>query len=176
MEMIVSDKQNTKANQVTFDQRAEELKDQDEREKKAQERKKKSPYNNFAQMNLDHSKEIRALIKQNANAYMIFTFIVEHMDRYNALACSNKVFQEALGLSRTTVYRAIDTLKTSGFVYISKLGTTNVYLANDDLVWKSWAKNRDYCDFPANIILAKSEQETAKTKENKIKTLEIKEK
>ena len=40
-----------------------------------------------------------------------------------------------------------------------KTGTSNVYVANKDLVWNSWGNNIDYCEFPANIVLSRSEQE-----------------
>lgn len=62
-------------------------------------------------------------------------------------------------MSKATIQRSIKYLKDNGFVYIYKTGTSNVYVANKDLVWNSWGNNIDYCEFPANIVLSRSEQE-----------------
>ena len=63
------------------------------------------------------------------------------MDNYNAVICSYQVFQEALGMSGRTVSRAIKYLKDNGFIYIYKSGSSNVYIANKNLVWRSWGTN-----------------------------------
>lgn len=46
-----------------------------------------------------------------------------------------------------------------GFIYVYKSGVSNVYSVNPDLIWSSWGKNKDYAQFPANFVLASSEQE-----------------
>ena len=78
------------------------------------------------------------------------------MDKYNAVVCSYKVFQEALGIGQATVARSVKYLKDNGFLYIYKSGTSNVYVANKNLVWNSWGNNQEYCEFPANIVLSKA--------------------
>ena len=104
-------------------------------------------------------------------------FIFDHMDKYNAVVCSYKVFQEALGVGQATIARAIKYLKDNGFLYVYKSGSSNVYVANNDLVWNSWGTNIEYCEFPANIVLSKSEQEEQiKVRNKRIQTVQIKEK
>ena len=52
----------------------------------------------------------------------------------------------------------------------------NVYTINPKIIWKSWGKNIKYCEFPANIIISKAEQEadTAKINEHFKKVMNIK--
>lgn len=88
----------------------------------------------------------------------VMLFIVEHMDSYNALVCSYKVFEEALGISQATVARSIKFLKDKGMIYVRKSGASNIYTLNPEIAWKSWGRNKQYCKFPANILLTQSEQ------------------
>ena len=78
-------------------------------------------------------------------------------------------------MSGRTISRAIKYLKDNGFLYIYKSGTSNVYVANKNLVWNSWGNNREYCEFPANIVLSKSEQEErAKVLDKRMQTVTLK--
>ena len=43
------------------------------------------------------------------------------------------------------------------------------YIANNNLVWKSWGSNTAYCEFPANVVLTSSEQEDREDIELKAK-------
>ena len=150
--------------QESYEARARLLAQMNEEEKKLTEAKRKrdsqSPYKAFVQFNIadDISKARRALIRENPNAWLILDFILQHMDNYNALVCSYAVFQEALSIGRTTVSNAIKLLKERGFLYVQKSGSSNVYLLNTEIAWKSWGKNTKYCKFPANVILSGSEQ------------------
>lgn len=95
----------------------------------------------FVQINLERQKEIRALANENVNSFLVFSFMMEHMDVYNELMCSYKVLQEALNIKRTTASNAVQLLVNRGFVIIKKLGISNVYVINDDIVCKSYGKN-----------------------------------
>ena len=81
-------------------------------------------------------------------------------------------------MGQATVARSIKYLKEHGFIYVYKTGTSNVYVANKDLVWNSWGSNVEYCEFPANIVLSKSEQEerTNKVHDKKLQTVQTSEK
>ena len=65
---------------------------------------------------------------------------------------------------------------------ILKSGNANVYTINDKVYWKSWGNNRQYSKFPANVVLAMSEQDEDhqisfdKLKSDKIKTVTLKNK
>lgn len=147
------------ANEMSFEQRARDLKAQEQKEQEELKQQRKSPFSRFYQVNKDNSEYLRSCLRENPKALELLFFIFDHMDKYNAVICSYQVFQEALGMSKATIQRSIKYLKDNGFVYIYKTGTSNVYVANKDLVWNSWGNNIDYCEFPANIVLSRSEQE-----------------
>lgn len=158
-------------NEVSFEQRARDLAEQ---EREEQRNSRKSPFSRFYQVNKDNSEYLRSCLKENPKALEVLFFIFDHMDKYNAVVCSYKVFQEALGMSKATVQRSVAYLKEHGFLYVYKTGTSNVYVANKDLVWNSWGNNVEYCEFPANMILSASEQENRlKTRDKRIRTVEL---
>jgi DNA-binding transcriptional ArsR family regulator len=178
-EMVVTNNPNPKnPYEVSFEQRQAELDAMDAKEQEQQERAKKSPFARFYQVNKDNSHFLRECLDANPTALKVLIFIFEHMDKYNAVICSYAVFQEVLGLSQATIARAIKYLKNNGFLYVYKSGTSNVYVANKDLVWTSWGSNVKYCEFPANVVLSSSEQETTDGKktvrDKRVSSVEIK--
>lgn len=116
---------------MTFEQRQRDLDVQEKAEQEKRERERRSPYKNFAQMNLEHSKDWRLLSRQ-----------------------------EALGYGRTSISNAVKMLKDTGFVDIKKSGNVNVFLINKEIAWKSWGTNYEYAEFEAKVIIAESEQES----------------
>lgn len=163
-------------NEVSFEQRERDLRAQERAEQEELKRERKSPFKAFYQVNKDHSEDLMWLVKTNPNAYRILLFLFDHMDKYNAVMCSYQVFQESLEISRATASRAVKLLKDKGFIAIMKSGTSNVYIANPDLVWNSWGNNMQYCEFPANVILSASEQEErTKILDKRVQTVQVKE-
>lgn len=174
MPTVVAEPKNL--NEVSFEQRERDLKAQERAEQEELKRQRKSPFPRFYQVNKDNSEYLRSCLKENPKALEVLFFIFDHMDKYNAVVCSYKVFQEALGMGQATVARSIKYLKDHGFLYVYKTGTSNVYVANKDLVWNSWGNNVEYCEFPANIILSASEQEErTKVRDKRITTVQVKE-
>lgn len=173
MPVVVSEPKNL--NDVSFKQRAMDLIAKEQAEQEELKRQKKSPFARFYQVNKDNSEYLRSCLKENPKALQVLFFIFDHMDKYNAVVCSYKVFQDALDMGQATVARSIKYLKEHGFLYVYKTGSSNVYVANKDLVWNSWGNNREYCEFPANIVLTASEQEErSKIKDKRITTIEVK--
>ena len=130
-------------------------------EKKWRDIDQSSPFKEFVQLNIEgkHDEILRNLIRKYPPAMEMFIFLMKHMDKRNALVCSYRVLMEALDYSESTIKRAIRVLKEEKFVQIKKSGTTNVFLLNADLLWKSWGKNHQYAEFEAKLLIAKSEQE-----------------
>lgn len=157
-EIIVSSTRDvTNENTRTFEERAKELDMIEQREREAREREKKSTYKNFAQLNRDNITHMIACAAENPQALRLLLFIMENMDKYNALVCSYTVFQERLEISQATVARAIKYLKEHGFIVILRSGSSNVYVLNDNLAWANYGNMHKYCMFPANVILSSSE-------------------
>lgn len=149
-------------NSVSFSARAAELKAEEEALKKQQNQAKKSLFNDFAQLNLKNTEYLISLNKKNPNAMNILLFLIQHSNGLNKIICSQQVLMEYFSLSRSTISRCIADLKKNGFIFIAKSGTANVYIINDDLVWKSWGANDKYCEFPANVVLSMAEQKNYK--------------
>ena len=156
--IVDNDRDILNENSRSFQERRGELSIQDELEDEALRRDRKSAYKRFAQINIDTQSHYRSLLKENPNAGIVLSFIIENMGPYNSLICSTTVMVEALGISRSSVIRAVNTLKKRGYIYVMKSSTTNVYVLNYDFAWKSWGNNMRYCKFPANVILSESEQ------------------
>ena len=166
-----------KLNEMSFEQRARDLEEQEREEQKKLREERKSPFSRFYQINKDNSDYLRSCLDENPKALKLLFFIFDHMDKYNAVICSYKVFQETLGMGQATVARCVKYLKDHGFLYVYKTGTSNVYVANKNLVWNSWGNNVEYCEFPANIILSASEQEErVKVRDKRVQTVQVKDK
>lgn len=164
----------TNTNQMSFSEREDELKKQQEKEEEQRKRERHSPFTSFYQVNKENSQYLRNCLDENPQALKLLFFLFDHMDKYNAVMCSYAVFREVLGVSTPTITRSIRYLKERGFIYVYKSGSSNVYVANSNLVWNSWGNNIKYCQFPANIVLSASEQE--KTVKNiRLQSVQLKE-
>lgn len=158
--VTVSEKRNIfDPNSLTFDERAKELERQEIAEKEALNRKKSSPFSRWTQYNNEHTKEMMWLALKHPKAHAILLFLVDQMDNFNAVMCSYQVLQEVLEVSKDTVRLNIKVLKDNGYIAVLKSGTSNVYAINDSVYCKSWGNRKQYSKFPANVVLALSEQE-----------------
>lgn len=146
-------------NHITFEEREKDLEMQSKSEEERRKREKHSPFSRWYQFNLEHTKELMWLALKHSKAHAILYFLVDQMDEYNAVMCSYQVLQEILEVGQATIARNIKVLKDNGFISILKSGTSNVYAINDSVYWKSWGNNRKYSKFPANVVLALSEQD-----------------
>lgn len=159
---------------IGFGERRRQLELLDKQEEEIQKRARKSPFKNFVQVNKDYYKAEDWLMATSPIAYRIFKFLINSMDEYNAVICSQTVLQETFGVSRVTVSRAVKLLKEKGYIAVFKSGTSNVYALNDKIVWNSWGTNYNYSKFPANVILSVSEQDDSfKSKLKNVKHKEI---
>jgi predicted urease superfamily metal-dependent hydrolase len=81
------------------------------------------------------------------------------MDDQNALATSQTAICEALDLHRNTVTQAIAYLKEKKVMAVLKIGSSHVYVLNNEIVWQDLSEAKKYALFTAKIYLTKSEQE-----------------
>jgi DNA-binding transcriptional ArsR family regulator len=144
---------------MTFDERAKDLEAIKKQEEAALKRDRNSPFSRWTQYNNERTKEMMWLALKHPKAHAILLFLVDQMDDKNAVMCSYKVLEEVLEVSKDTIRLNIKVLKDKGFLAVLKSGTSNVYAINDTIYWKSWGNNKRYSKFPANVILAESEQE-----------------
>lgn len=112
---------------------------------------------NFVQIYRDHMPELRWLMTNHAFASSLLFFILEHMDNRNALACSYSVYEDYFKKHKTTIYRNLKILQDNGFIDIMKMGTSNVYLVNEDLAWTHYNTNKKYAKYDGKILISKKE-------------------
>ncbi|MGG0261995.1 helix-turn-helix domain-containing protein [Bacillus mycoides] len=96
------------------------------------------------------------MTKQLFSSSLLF-FILEHIDNRNAFACSYSVFEDYFGKSRMTIYRAIKVLEKNGFIDVLKMGTSNVYVVNEDLAWTDKNTSKTFAKHNGDILVSKKE-------------------
>jgi len=130
--------------------------EKDEEESQKQKEEEKKNYN-FIQLYRDHMPEMRWLMTNHQFASSLLFFIIEHMDNRNALACSYSVFEDYFEKHKTTIYRNLKILEENGFISILKMGTSNVYLVNEDLAWSDSNDKKKYAKYDGKILVSKKE-------------------
>lgn len=86
-------------------------------------------------VNKDYYEMEDELITKSMIAYRIFKFLVNNMDEYNSVLCTQSELQNNFEVSRSTVSRAMKLLTKHGFIINHKFGSLNVYEVNKDIVW-----------------------------------------
>lgn len=124
----------------------------------------------FVQFNRKNMSAVRLLMRKDSVAAELFMFFTQWMDRGNCVSCSQKLLQEVLGRSRTTIYKAINHLKESGLLMVAKQGTANVYILNPQVVWSTWNTNKKYCEFEGTILISKEENREI---DDKLKSMQL---
>ena len=102
---------------------------------------------------------MRAIYNKSRPAGDLFNFMIQYMDRKNCLVCSMNLLGEALNKSRQSIYRSIKILADNNFISIAKLGNTNAYYLNSDIVWKAWRNGKPYAKCHGTILLSLTEQD-----------------
>lgn len=136
-------------------QRLLELDQTEEQKREEQEQKEKN--HNFIQLYKDHMPEVRWLMTKHKLASGLLFFILEHMDNRNALACSYAVFEDYFDVSKMTIYRGLKTLQENGFIDVLKMGTSNVYIVNENLAWTDKNTNKKFAKYDGKILVSKKE-------------------
>lgn len=111
----------------------------------------------FVMLYRKHIDDLTALARTNGGAYDFLMFLIKNMDYNNALCVSMQALTEIMGLSRVSLSKRVKYLKDNGWIEVLKSGTSNVYIVNPDVTWTSYANQKKYCKFSANILLSSSE-------------------
>jgi len=102
---------------------------------------------------------LELLAQAQPKALKLFMFLCKWMNKQNAVACSQTLLCEALNCSRPTVLRAVKFLHDNRYIGIAKMGTTNVYHLNADLVWSTGFNKKPMAEVQGTILLSLSDQE-----------------
>ncbi|HFI0429996.1 TPA: ArsR family transcriptional regulator [Streptococcus suis] len=139
---------------------AQEMQEKDKliKETALKQREKRSPYDSWVQLNLEHKEALMYLSLKYPVANAILGFLVANMNGFNACMVSYEVLQDVMEKSRTTIFRAVKKLEELGFVKIYKSGTSNIYTINHNVYWKNYGNKINLSKFPVNVILSDTEQ------------------
>jgi DNA-binding transcriptional ArsR family regulator len=114
----------------------------------------------FSQVYNRHWSTFRALVDDYPTALKVFTWLIEKADRRNALVASYSTMSRGLNLAERTIRNSITYLKEKNLITVLKSGTTNIYVLNDQVIWKDTADRKDkFSQFSAEVIITASEQE-----------------
>ena len=130
---------------------------------------------NRARQDRDFVKLYRRFIQQisdlgleNPSALRVLLFLIRHMDGMNAISVTQTLIAEMVGYSRQTVSAAIKYLQDNGWILIGKIGKSNVYIINSEVVWTSYADQKAYSKFQGSIMLSsKDNWEISKSQADK---------
>lgn len=143
-------------------------------EESLEECRKNNAYTDFMQLNKAHISDLNRLIGLSPMAARIFMFIMDNMNKANALVCSSTVLAEALDCSISAITKSLKILRDNGFIEIAKSGHTNVFYLNAEIAWQSYGKNKKYAEFcNAKVIFAETEQCEKYVKKIKAPTVNV---
>ncbi|WP_208309580.1 replication/maintenance protein RepL [Hymenobacter defluvii] len=114
---------------------------------------------NFVQLYVDKLDLIIEMTGENPTAVKVFTWIIKHMDRRNALVVSQTALAEAFGVSDRMIRYSIAYLKEKKALTVLKSGNTNIYAVNAQIAWKSDANGKRYALFDAAVYISEAEQD-----------------
>jgi DNA-binding transcriptional ArsR family regulator len=102
----------------------------------------------------------RVLVDEYPTALKVVSWLIEMSDKENAIIASYSAIASAINKTPRTVISAINYLKENNIVKILKSGGSNIYILNDQIVWKDTASKKDKCSqFSAKVYIVASEQE-----------------
>lgn len=103
-------------------------------------------------------KQIADLGLENPTALRVLLFLIRHMDGMNAIGVQQTLIADMTGLVRQTVSKSISYLQENGWIQVFKLGRSNIYVINPQVVWTSYAGQKSYCKFQGSLMLSSDDQ------------------
>jgi len=136
-------------------EQAEERRLEIEREQTAEKLAQKN--HGFVQLTRANLGDLRELAIQSITAFEIISYMVEKMNRQNAIIVSQETLAKLTGKSLITIKRSIAHLEKHKWLKILKVGTANAYVINSKIFWTSTREGR-YAAFHAQVITSEAEQ------------------
>lgn len=105
---------------------------------------------------------MRALLRETKSRapLALYTFIAEHIDADGGvLVADQETICEAIGVSRTTLWRAISFLEErNALLRIVVGGSVSAYALDPTEIWKSWDSSKERAVFNTKTMVRKSAQ------------------
>lgn len=127
----------------------------------------------FVQIYRSHMQFTRELAVKEPKAFSLFWYLVEQMDKENALIISKETLASLSDCSVRTISRQLEILKREKFINIVKSGVNNVYLINASIAWTSDGSKKQYAKFKAQVVISEKEQQDYQMKVSRTKQLNL---
>ena len=101
--------------------------------------------------------QLQKLAVKHPAAMGTLLYLINNMGRNNALAVSQAVIAEKIGIGRQAVSGAVKVLSDRKFIEIVKVGNLCVYRVNTRVAWQGNRGER-YAHFHADVIAVEKEQ------------------
>ena len=105
---------------------------------------------------------MRALLRETKSQapLLLYTFIAEHIDADGGvLVADQETICEAIGVSRTTLWRAITFLEErNALLRIVVGGSVSAYALDPTEIWRSWDSAKERAVFSTRTMVRKSSQ------------------
>lgn len=101
--------------------------------------------------------ELQKLAVKHPAAMGTLMYLANNMGRNNALAVSQSVIAEKVGIKRNAVNLAIKLLSDHRFIEVVKVGNLCIYRVNTRVAWQGHRGER-FAYFTADVIAIESEQ------------------
>lgn len=126
----------------------------------------------FVMLYRHYVKQIADLGLENPSALRVLLFLIRNMDGTNAIGVNQSLIAEMTHLARKTVSKSISYLRDNGWLEIYKLGRANIYVINPEVVWTSYADQKQYCKFRGTFMLTGEDNwDVPKRNTSKVKQL-----
>lgn len=91
---------------------------------------------------------------------LVYTFIAEHIDADGGVVVADQeTICQALGISRTTLWRAVTFLEERGAILrVTVGGSVSAYALDPTEIWKSWDSAKESAVFHTKTIVRKAAQ------------------
>ncbi len=112
----------------------------------------------FVQVSKIYIDEMNTLAQHAPSAHRLLWTLVKQMNKQNAVMISQDSLCKLTKLSSATVKRAVALLREQQWLEVLRMGTSNVYRVNSNVVWQDRADGR-WTSFNAHIVLNFDEQD-----------------
>lgn len=112
------------------------------------------PFSKFFQMNDNFIGHLCGLTMENPSATATLLYLVEHMDKYNAITCSYSEIEKETGIGYRMLCSAMSDLKKYGYVVTLRRGGrggAGTYAVNHRIFWRGTYSGLKRSAFPPDI-------------------------
>lgn len=101
-------------------------------------------------------------LKGGPTVTKVWVFLVRHCGHDNAVCCPIDLMASALEVHRRSVIRAVKILQDHHALVVAKMGGVNVYILNDQEIWKTYEEHKRFCGFRAKALVGIKENPNLK--------------